>query len=83
MVVLLGIDVHKATHTAVAVDEGRAEDRAVRGGGHRWWSSTAAGVGIESVIGCGSRWRIVGRYRRGWSGRCWVPGRRWCGCRRS
>ena len=51
MVVLLGIDVHKATHTAVAVDEVGQKIGQVCGGGHRWWSSTAAGVGIESLVG--------------------------------
>ena len=64
MVVMVGIDVHKATHTAVAVDEaGRQLGRPAHGAGHRCRASAAAAAGRGGSSpgdGCGSRSRTAG-----------------------
>jgi transposase len=59
MVVVVGIDVHKSTHTAVAVDEAGRQlgEHTVRAtsAGHRqlarWAAGVAAGVGQDSRVG--------------------------------
>ena len=86
MVVVVGIDVHKVTHCAVAVDEaGRqlGQPLTVRAtdAGHRQLLRWARREFAEARWS--SRSRTAGTCRPGWSGRCWTPRRRWCGCRRS
>ena len=82
--VVVGADVHKRTHTFVAVDEvGRKLAEKVV-------AATTAGHG-EAVMGSANasapRWcgrsRIAGICRRGWNVICSRPVSGWCGCRRS
>ena len=82
--VVLGADVHKRTHTFVAVDEvGRQLGSltvSADGKGHakalRWARQQFSG---ERMWGL----RTVGTCRRGWSGICCAVVSGWCGCRRS
>lgn len=82
--VVVGADVHKRTHTFVAVD----------GVGKQVGQMTVAATtaGHRKALGWARRefgdeltWAIEDcRHTcpRGWSGTCSAPGRRWCGCRR-
>ncbi len=85
MVVMLGVDVPKGTHTTVGTDEVGKQlgERAVRAidAGHGSWLVGPAGAG-PTRSGC-VRWRTAGTSQRGWSGRCWRLGSGWCGCHRS
>ena len=45
MTVIIGIDPHKATHMAVAIDGDEQRDRAARGAGGSRADATAVGVG--------------------------------------
>ena len=76
--IVIGVDVHKHSLTAVAVDElgrtiaerdGPVGEEVVRGR-DRWRRS-----------GCG-RSRTAGTSRAGWSGRWSRRASGWCGCRR-
>ena len=82
--VVVGADVHKRTHTFVAVDEvGRKL-------GEKVVAATTSGI-AEAVLWArdrfGADWcgrsRIVDICRRAWSATCSRPVTRWCGCRRS
>ena len=82
--VVVGADVHKRTHTFVAVDEvGRKL-------GEKVVTATTAGH-CEAVMWARERFeagvvwaiRSAGICRRVWSGTCLQPASRWCGCRPS
>ena len=77
--IVIGVDVHKHSLTAVAVDEvGRPLARAhcaVDDGVARLGAELAGGavVGARGLPACDPR-----RSSR----RCWLPASGWCGCRR-
>jgi transposase len=82
--VVVGADVHKRSHTFVAVDEAgrqlgqltvradcKGHDKAIR------WAQR--GWGVED---CGGRWRTAVTCPHGLRSTCSMPPRWWCGCRR-
>ena len=81
--VVVGADVHKRTHTFVAVDEVGKEL------GHKTFPATllvirtrSGGRGGDSdATWCGPS-RTVATSRPGWSGTCSALVSRWCACRR-
>ena len=84
MVMVLGVDVHKDTHTVVAVDQvGRAHgERTVRAtdAGHR--QLLRLGAPQFPRRAASGRSRTAGTCRPGWNEPCSPPGKRSCGCRR-
>ena len=81
---VIGVDPHKQTHTAVAADElGRKKAQKTvraRRDGHRELIAWA-----REIAPAGRSWAVedVRHVAGGWSGSCWRPGRPWCSCRRS
>jgi hypothetical protein len=77
--IVIGVDVHKQSLTALAVDEvGRAVAELTVGSS----AELVAWSGRSIQKGCG-RLRIVGSRQVRSSGGCLLPASRWCGCRRS
>lgn len=79
---VVSVDVHKGTHTALAVDEVGRELGGGRCGRPRpVIGSCCGGCCASSLLSsCDSRWRIAGTSRLGWSGICSPPSSGWCGC---
>ena len=82
--VVVGADVHKATHTFVAVDEVGKQVGQLTVAATPEGSPQGVGVGAHgsSRMSWSGRSRTVGTCPRGWSGTCSRRGSRWCGCRR-
>ena len=80
--VVVGADVHKRTHTFVAVDEAgrKLAEKTVRAvtAGH-----AEAVMWAREHFGAEVIWAIEDICRHAWSVTCWPWGRRWCGYRRS
>ena len=82
--VVVGADVHKRTHTFVAVD---AVGRKL---GEKTVETTSAGhadamMWAREQFGTDLMWAIEDcrTCRRGWNATCWLPASRWFGYRRS
>jgi hypothetical protein len=80
--VVLGADVHKRTHTFVAVDPvarqvGQLRVEATGMGHAKALAWARREFGAELTWGS----RTAGICRLGWSVTCSDPGRGWCGCR--
>ena len=81
--VVVGVDVHKDTHTFVAVDE---VGRSVRQSCARPMPDTGKALRwarAHSAPRWSSRSRTAGTSRPGWRRALLAAGGRWCGCRRS
>jgi hypothetical protein len=82
--VVVGADVHKRTHTFVAVDEvGRQLGEVTVSADAEGHAKALRGhVSTSRVSGDGAS-RTAGICRPGWSGTCSRVESRWCGCRPS
>ena len=80
---VIGVDPHKGSHTAAAVDElgrktGQKTVPATRDG---LPGPDRLGARPGARAGAAGRWRTSGTWPPGWSGSCSRPGRKSCSCR--
>ena len=78
--IVIGLDVHKQSVTAVAVDEASRPlgEKVVPVGSNELlgWAAALNGERVWAVEDCR-------QLTAGWSGSCSLSAKSWCGCRRS